>query len=126
ARDVVTDMDNDGEDEAAYWRPRLVDETAAASEFLGRPRLLPGFDEFILGYRDRTFAMTEDQHARLVPGNNGVFQRSVVIDGLVRGLWKRAGRPGRRALDLEEFAPLGASHRKHLEAQFARFPFAAA
>lgn len=126
AADAVTDLEHDGADEPSYWRPGLVEETAALADNIRELRLLPGFDEFILGYRDRTFAMTDDEHARLVPGNNGVFRPSIVIDGVVRGLWKRAGRPGKRALEIEEFGRLTAPHRKRAQAAFTQFPFVAA
>lgn len=112
-----------GDGETRYWRPGLAEEVAAQSRQLKQPLLLPGFDEFILGYRDRLFAMTEEQHQLLVPGNNGVFGRSLVVDGTVRGLWKRAGRPGRRSLELVEFAPLAATMRARVERRFLDFPW---
>ena len=60
------------------------------------PLLLPAFDEYILGYKDRLFAMTEAMHDHLVPGNMGVFRKAVVVDGVVRASWSGAG--GRLAL----------------------------
>lgn len=109
-----------------YQRPGLDDELVAADKSTARPMLLPGFDEFILGYADRLFAMTEAQHDQLVPGNNGVFQRSVVIDGAVRGFWKLGGRPGKRAIVLEEFGRgLSKAHRTAVERLFAAFPLVA-
>ena len=51
--------------------------------------LLPPFDEFLLGYRDRS-AVLDPQHAHLVnPGANGIFNPIIVIDGRVVGTWKR-------------------------------------
>lgn len=106
-----------------YWRPGLGDDVAGLAPQIKKPLLLPGFDEFILGYADRLFAMTVEQHRLLVPGNNGVFGRSAVIDGTVRGLWKRAGRPGKRSMELQEFAALPSRTTAALESQFAQFPF---
>lgn len=51
--------------------------------------LLGAFDEYILGYRDRSFAMTSEVHEILAPGNRGVFRRAVVVDGQVRGTWNK-------------------------------------
>lgn len=61
--------------------------------------LLGAFDEYILGYQDRLFAMTNEVHEVLVPGNRGVFRRAVVVDGQVRGTWNKQaiedlGMPG--------------------------------
>lgn len=61
--------------------------------------LLGAFDEYILGYQDRLFAMTNEVHEALVPGNRGVFRRAVVVDGQVRRTWNKQdtedlGMPG--------------------------------
>ena len=61
--------------------------------------LLGAFDEYILGYQDRLFAMTKEVHEVLVPGNRGVFRRAIVVDGQVRGTWNKQdiedlGMPG--------------------------------
>jgi hypothetical protein len=68
-----------------YWFPRSATKvTPAAAGFL-----LPGFDEFALGYKDRS-AVLEAKHAqKIVPGNNGVFTPSVILDGRVAGTWQR-------------------------------------
>lgn len=123
---VADELESDGADEASYWRPGLDEEAARLGRRVSVPLLLPGFDEFVLGYQDRLFALTAEHHQRLVPGNNGVFKKSVVSGGLVRGTWSRAGRPGKRALEMDEFAPLSATVRSRLEASFRAFPFVAA
>ena len=40
---------------------------------------LPGFDELILGYKDRRAFLEPDQFAAVVPGNNGVFCRRLLM-----------------------------------------------
>ncbi len=88
-------LESDGATEASFWRPGLVEELSALGRRASAPLLLPGFDEFVLGYQDRLFALTTEEHHQLVPGNNGVFKKSIVAGGLIRGIWSRAGRPGR-------------------------------
>ncbi|MEP6478767.1 MAG: winged helix DNA-binding domain-containing protein [Rhodoglobus sp.] len=51
--------------------------------------LLPGFDEFLLGYQDRSAALPQEYADRIVPGNNGVFQPTIVSNGRVVGTWRR-------------------------------------
>jgi hypothetical protein len=68
--------------------------------------LLPGFDEFILGYGDRTAVLAPEFADRIVPGGNGVFQPTVIADGRVVGTWRRTGRGGARNLQLSPFAAL--------------------
>lgn len=66
--------------------------------------LLPGFDEYLLGYTDRS-AVLEPAHApKIVPGNNGMFMPTVVIDGRVAGLWKRTLKKDKLILILSPFA----------------------
>lgn len=63
-----------------------------------RVYLLPGFDEFILGYRDRTVVLSPEQARRLIPGKNGMFLSAVVSGrGVVTGTWQRVtGKEGMR------------------------------
>jgi hypothetical protein len=51
--------------------------------------LLPGFDEFILGYGDRRAQLEPEFADRIVPGGNGVFRHTVVSAGRVVGTWRR-------------------------------------
>lgn len=52
--------------------------------------LLPGFDEYLLGYKDRSAMLTKTDEALVVPGGNGVFRGTVVAGGVVVGTWSRA------------------------------------
>ena len=110
-------------DEPRYQRVGLADEVAAAGRSASRPLLLPGFDEFILGYQDRLFALTERDHPKLIPGNNGMFKRSAVLGGRVVGSWKRAGTPGRRRLELTRFEDLSSRSESSFEKAFRTWPF---
>lgn len=49
--------------------------------------LLPGFDEYVLGYKNRSAFMTPAIFEATVPGGNGVFRATVLNDGQVVGLW---------------------------------------
>lgn len=120
---VASEFETDGATEPSYWRPGLIAEVEALGRDIDRPLLLPGFDEFILGYADRLFAMTADHHQRLVPGNNGVFGKSLVIRGAVHGIWKRGGRPGKRTLDIDPLRTVAKTHHARLDRLFADFPF---
>jgi hypothetical protein len=52
-------------------------------------RALPGFDEYLLGYKDRSMMATPEQLAAIIPGGNGVFQSTLVRGGKVMATWKR-------------------------------------
>ncbi|SNS33580.1 Winged helix DNA-binding domain-containing protein [Geodermatophilus pulveris] len=53
--------------------------------------LLPGFDEYVLGYADRSCAVPPEFADRIVPGGNGVFRPTVVHAGRVLGTWAWQG-----------------------------------
>lgn len=52
--------------------------------------LLPGFDEFLLGYTDRSAALAAHHAPLTVPGGNGMFKATVVAGGKVAGTWRKA------------------------------------
>lgn len=65
---------------------------AAAAEpapALAPVELLPGFDEHLLGYQDRTAVLDADFASAVCPGGNGVFRPTFVVRGKVGGLWKK-------------------------------------
>ncbi|WP_045729548.1 winged helix DNA-binding domain-containing protein [Pseudarthrobacter chlorophenolicus] len=72
--------------------------------------LLPGFDEFVLGYQDRGLVLAPEHFNSIVPGGNGVFKKAVVAAGEVVGTWAREGT-GRAAAVVPELfdgmRPLG-------------------
>jgi hypothetical protein len=60
--------------------------------------LLPGFDEFVLGYVDRRAALRAEFADRIVPGGNGVFRPTVISDGHIVDTWTHTGRGTRRTV----------------------------
>ncbi|WEO75752.1 winged helix DNA-binding domain-containing protein [Cryobacterium sp. SO2] len=67
---------------------------------------LPGFDEHLLGYRDRSFAIEPENLTRVVPGRNGIFLPLLVRGGRVIGTWRRDWQPARITLEAGPFARL--------------------
>jgi hypothetical protein len=88
--------------------PQTPQRLAAARDEAARVLLLPGFDELLLGYGDRSALLAAEHADRIVPGGNGVFRPTVVAGGRVVGTWRQAGRGSGRTLELEPFARLPA------------------
>jgi hypothetical protein len=89
------------QDQLEYWWAdggTDVSETQASGV-----HLLPGFDEYILGYKDRRDVMTVEHAKRIVPGGNGVFLPMIVVDGQVVGKWKRTFKKKGVQVVLEPF-----------------------
>ncbi len=66
-------------------------------------RLLPGFDEYVLGYRDRSAVLAPEHAEAIVPGGNGMFRATIVVDGEVVGTWGRTVRARETTLALAPF-----------------------
>jgi len=95
----------------------------------GGVTLVPGFDEWILGYADRSLVASPAVLAALVPGGNGVFRPAVLVDGVVVGTWRparsgRPGRPGRTASEpvVELVEQVSAATRRAIDRAVAAWP----
>jgi hypothetical protein len=95
---------------------------ADVPDFDGEWLALPGFDEYLLGYKDRSL-MVDDAHKQaIIPGGNGIFQATIVRDGRVVGTWKRTLTKKAVVVSALPLVPFGAAERK--EAEAALQPFA--
>ncbi|MGZ4506087.1 MAG: winged helix DNA-binding domain-containing protein [Blastococcus sp.] len=87
-----------------FLAPATVDLLATVRREARGVFLLPGFDEFVLGYADRTAVLDPAFADRIVPGNNGMFRPTVVSAGRIVGTWAWAGRGERREVTSTPFA----------------------
>jgi hypothetical protein len=99
ARGELDEIDVDG---TAYLLAR--DARAAASAV----HALPGFDEYLLGYQDRGAALAREHAELVVPGKNGLFLPTIVVDGEVAGTWRRTVNARGVRVEAQPFAPLSA------------------
>jgi hypothetical protein len=76
---------------------------------------LPGFDEFILGYKDRALQVPAGMLDRIVPGGNGMFRATIVRDGLAIATWSRTNRRDRVCVTVEGFADVAKRQRPVVE-----------
>ena len=51
--------------------------------------LMAAFDEYLLGYQDRSAALEPRYVQKIVPGGNGIFLPTIVSNGRIVGTWKR-------------------------------------
>ncbi|HEY2077474.1 MAG TPA: winged helix DNA-binding domain-containing protein [Streptosporangiaceae bacterium] len=103
----------------AAARPQLAALTVDGSEYLLGPDTqdnlascreqaqdviaLPGFDEMLFGYRDRTATLPDDISARVFPHRNGIPSCTVIVNGKVAATWRR---PKKRPGEVTEITPL--------------------
>ncbi len=84
----------------------LAPETLEVAAPTVRVHLLPGFDEYVLGYQDRTAVLAPEHSQAIVPGGNGVFRPTIVVDGAVAGTWRRTVKAREVVVEAAPFAPL--------------------
>ena len=90
----------------------VLDDGVGSGE-LPAVALVPAFDEWILGYADRSLVASAAA-MREVATVNGIFRPAVLVDGVVVGRW------GKGVLELVE--PVRARQRKAIEAAVAAWP----
>jgi hypothetical protein len=90
--------------------PRPDDDTPAPV------RLLPEFDNILIGYADRT-RIISDEHRRVVFTKNGQIRATIVVDGVVQGMWKVERARGTATVAVRPFARLSPATRDALTAE---------
>jgi hypothetical protein len=79
-------------------------------------RLLPGYDEFLLGWRDRPVTAA---HLRAVHPGGGVLRATVCVDGRLLGTWRIRRTGGDRRITVVPFEPLADAVRPALAGEAA-------
>jgi hypothetical protein len=103
-----------------YLDPALLDGMPATAR-MGGVLVLPGFDEYLLGYKDRSLMLAAEHKQAIIPGGNGVFQATVVRDGRVIGTWKRTLSKTRVQIAVRPLVPLHKTDRVRIEQAFEKY-----
>jgi hypothetical protein len=96
-------------------RPARAEEPPAATV-----HLLPGFDEYILGYRERC-ALPEDPTLRRRVLKNGMLSPTILSSGRVAGTWRRIVRNGTVRIVPAPFSPLTGAEKDALAVAAHRY-----
>lgn len=86
---------------AEYW---FAPHAAAPADSATGPYLLAGFEEYLLGYKDRSAVL--DPQFSVAPNKNGIFFPIIVVNGQIVGTWKRVVGPKKITIVFEPFEPL--------------------
>lgn len=105
-----------------WWSARIPVPPAPST---GTPlvHLLAGFDEYLLGYTDRTPVVDEAQAGKVMTPN-GLFRPALLVDGRVAGTWQAETKKDALTLSVTSFAPSALPSRKlsaALQAQAQRY-----
>ena len=83
--------------------------------------LLPGFDEYVLGYRDRSASLDPLDAQKIQPGSNGVFAATIVINGKIAGTWRRVLAKNSVTISTDLFRSLTKTEARALEEAIERY-----
>ncbi|TDK24149.1 winged helix DNA-binding domain-containing protein [Arthrobacter crusticola] len=86
--------------EPSYADPEVLD---ARSGGPATAHLLPGFDEYTIGYADRTLVLEERHRSAVGPAVNGLFRPALAVSGRIRGTWEQENRGGSVRLRVATF-----------------------
>ncbi len=100
-----------------YWFPS---STLSAHASLPTAYLLPAFDEYLVGYKDRS-AVLNTLFVKQTNAGGGILNPTIVIDGQVVGTWKRAVTKGSVSITLYPFAALGKAEEQAVALAAQRF-----
>jgi hypothetical protein len=105
-------------DGRVYWMPQGMSALPKASNTV---YLLPGFDEYMLGYTDRSASLDPLHTKKILPGNNGAFSATIVIGGRVVGTWKRVFQKQEVVITPSPFTPLSKTETRAFAAAAERY-----
>jgi hypothetical protein len=72
--------------EKIYW---MSSEMPSLNRLAPIVCVLPGFDEYLLGYRDRSASLDPAHAQKVQAGSNGMFLGTIIVNGRVVGTWRR-------------------------------------
>jgi hypothetical protein len=97
------------------------DETACSfSETKKQHHLVPAFDEFFVGYKDRSTLIAEKHNIKLFT-NNGMFFPALLTNGRATGTWKRKINNEKVNIDIQIFSSPSTLSMRSLKSQVAQF-----
>ena len=99
----------------------LMMETVERQDKSPTAYLLPVFDEYLIGYKDRTASLPDKYAQKVVPGGNGMFLPIIVVDGQVMGTWKRVPKADRIDIELTPFEKFSKIENEAIEVAAERY-----
>ncbi|MBL8205525.1 MAG: AlkZ family DNA glycosylase [Blastocatellia bacterium] len=98
---VQSQFNSETVDGQTYWFPDLALPARSKTPTV---HLLATYDEYLIGYKDRSAVVNPTEAAQVVGGE--VFTSTIVLDGQVVGVWKRTLKAGSVSLATTLFTKL--------------------
>ncbi|HZI88494.1 MAG TPA: winged helix DNA-binding domain-containing protein [Pyrinomonadaceae bacterium] len=104
-------------DGQTYWLPASTPAARGSSQ---AAYLLPTYDEYLIAYKDRGFAV-DSIHGKQAISRNPVFSSPIVIAGRVVGSWKRSFKESSVVITINPFSSFGKSERQTVDEAAQRY-----
>ena len=95
------------------WQPKRRAPRPVAAELV---RLLPAYDTYLMGHRDREFIAAGAEWPEIGPGG-GILRPTITVGGQAAGTWRLRRAGGRLSSELLPFGRLGAPAKKAIAAE---------
>ena len=82
-----------------YW---FVESSYVSKPLYEEVYLLPAYDEFLIGYRDRTASLLSVDNKKTI-SDNGIFYPTILMGGQIIGTWKRIIKDNHIILTINQF-----------------------
>ncbi len=104
-------------DGKTYW---FANDMPRAENQKKRVYLLAGFDEYLIGYSDRSAYLDPKFNSKAI-FNNGVFHPTIVIDGEIVGIWRPITKGKSVVMRSEAFVKLTKDQQREVEEEFDKY-----
>ena len=116
--DEVAQVDVDGD--SCWMLAEHVAEAARLAKPANVARLLPGFDQWVIGASRTAPALLDPAHKARVYRPQGWVSPVLLVNGRMEGVWKHERKAGRILVEVEPFGELPAWARKQATAEAGR------
>ncbi len=83
--------------------------------------LLPGFDEYLMGYTNRTPAIDTTRFKQIAGTGNGILSSTIVINSQVTGTWKRTIQKNKVSIETTPFDSFNKTQKAAIAAAAKRY-----
>lgn len=99
----------------------LMSEEATPSASKPGVYLLPGFDEYLLSYADRSIVVDAADASRITGTGNGLLSSTIIVNGRVAGTWKRTIEKKKVVIETDYFHAVSQAAQKQVKAVAKRY-----
>ncbi len=103
-------------DGKTYWFASSLQTAKHTAEVY----LLPGYDEFLVGYKERS-AVLDYLYVKNTNAGGGMLNPTIVIDGRIEGTWKRSFKKNEVVISLDPFTVFTASQNDAIKIAAQRY-----